>query len=106
MGKSGSPDLGATHIKPLPGESAFDVGSNRCDVIGIVAYKNKPHGKDKLTLQRHILKILSRHGIRIDRRSTSFPDAQYTWRSSRRQLVFHAVARIGANTGASSSSAV
>ena len=66
--------------------------------------QEKPQGKDKLTPQLHILKILSRHGIRIDRRSTSFPDAQYTWRSSRRQLVFHAVAKIGASIGANSSS--
>jgi len=52
-----------------------------------------------LTAQLQILNILSRHGIRVDRRSTSFPDAQHTWRSPRKWLAFHAVAKIAASTG-------
>ena len=86
-------------ISPLREASAFGAGIGRCVVIGIVAHKNCSEGENKLTAQLQILKILSRHGIRVDRRSTSFPDAQYTWRSSRKQLAFHAVAKIAASIG-------
>ena len=36
-------------IKPLPEVSVFDVGNGRCVVIEIVAFKNRPQGKDKFT---------------------------------------------------------
>ena len=84
-------------ISPLREASAFGAGIDRCVGIEIVAHKNGSQGENKFTAQLQILKILSRHGIRVDRRSTSHPDAQYTWRSSRKQLVFHAVAKIAAS---------
>ena len=55
--------------------------------------------ENKLTAQLQILKILSRHGIRVDRRSTSIPDAQCAWRSSKKKLAFHAVVEIAAIIG-------
>ena len=89
-------------IRPRTGREApaFGAGIDRCVAIEIVVHKNGAQGENKLTAQLQILKILSRHGIRADPRSTTFPDAQYTWRrSSRKQLVFHAVAKIAASTG-------
>ena len=86
-------------IGPLREASAFGTGIDRCVVIEIVAHKNGSRGENKLTAQFQILKILSRHGICVDRRSASFPDAQCTCRSSRKQLVFRAVAKIAASIG-------
>ena len=86
-------------IRPLRETSAFGAGIVRCAVIEIVAHKNGSQGENKLTAQLQTLKILSRQGRCIDRRSTIFPDAQYTWRSSRKQLAFHAVAKIAASIG-------
>ena len=62
---------GEFDISPLREASAFGAGIGRCVEIEIVAHKNGSQGEKKLTAQLQILKILSRHGIRVDRRSTS-----------------------------------
>ena len=85
-------------ISPLREASTFGAGIDRCIVIEIVAHKNGSHGEKKLTAKLQIF-LLSRHGIRVDRRSPRFPDAQCTWRSSRIQLIFHAVAKIAVSIG-------
>ena len=87
-------------IRPLREASAFGVGIDRCVVVEIVAHKNGSQGENELTAQLQVLKILSRQGIRINRRSTRFPRRTayvHTWRSSRKQLAFHAVAKIAAS---------
>ena len=94
---------GEFDISPLRQAPAFGARIDRCVVIESVAHKNGSQGENKLTApQLQILKILSRHGMFASigaPRSTSFPDAQYTRRSSRKKLVFHAVAKIAASIG-------